>query len=271
MKLFDGHRPSAKILLLELMFVLPFFITIFGSCAHTVDYDTKQSVDTLVRVDTFHPPGPAFIRFLAILNNGSIISLYPSKTSTTPFASAQSQMTSPYIPVGTDSAFKLFASYHINSVGYLDSVSIPAEKLTPFSLTTIVLFETDGAVDTALFPFFANDSAKKVPAPAGWCYLRLVNGLADFPTPQPAMNIHLDSITGPPLFMNGTNDAPVYYQTVRNYVLVPAGNHNIFATNESDKTQLYTSAQTFESGKYYTARLTGRKQSGTDQFVIDQE
>lgn len=259
------------ILLVELVIVIPFIATLSVNCSHTVDYQTLHDTDTVVHKDTIHPKGPAFIRFLAVLDNGGAVTLYPKQGAGTPFVNALPQMTSEYIPVRNDTSFKLYATFHTNTNQFLDSLTVPADSLSPFSLTTIVLFETN-STDTALFPYFANDSAKKVNAPPGMCYIRLVNGLADFPTPQPAMNLHLDNTTSPPLFTDPSgSDASVFYQSAHNYVLIASGTHTVYATNESDKTQSYNITVDFKSGKYYTARLVGRKQNNTDMFVVDEE
>jgi hypothetical protein len=266
------HRKHIFVLLVECLFVLPFIAGVSLNCAHTVDYETVHDTDTLVHRDTLHPSGPAFLRFLAVTDNKGTISLRTSRSATAPWLVALPQMDLQYVPVRSDSSFTLFAEFNAGTFpGSLhhDSIFVPGDSLTPFSLRTIVVFQTR---DTLLFPYIVDDSMKKVVTEPGYCYIRFVNGLPDFPQPTPSVYIHLDGVNGTPVFKDaGGNDEAISYQSVRNYAKMPAGGHTLFARSVTNQDDFYTAALNFESGKFYTARLVGLKSNGTDVFVIDAE
>ncbi len=139
---------------------------------------------------------------------------------------------------------------------------------------TIVLFRTNDPGDpNRLFPIFADDSMRKVIAPHDSCYIRLINGLPDYPQPIPQVNMHIDNINAPGFFKDKATGlaSPVSFQEIRNYVLMPAGSHQIFVRSDGDITQSYSTTQQFVSGEFYTIRLSGSKTDGTDQLNIDAE
>lgn len=263
------YKRDLIILLLELFVVIPFIATLSLNCAHSVDYETLHDTDTVIHRDTIKPTGPAFIRFLAILDNGSTVVLKSSPLASSPFTTASSQIDQKYLPIRNDSPFVLYASYFtglLPGTQHFDSITIPADSLKSFSLTSILIFQTR---DSGIFPLFANDSLKKVNAPKGFCYFRFVNGLPDYPQPEPSVNIHLDNSDASPLFNNPPG--AVLYQEMRNYVLIPIGFHNVIARSEIDPTQFYSASLNFEEGHYYTARLVGIRALSTDKFIIDAE
>jgi hypothetical protein len=241
---------------------------IFSGCAHTVDYQIQHDTDTLIRHDTI--PGPAFVRFLSILNNGTVSGIILLRTNglqnTDLFTDVQQTMRKQFIPIPHDTSFFLYANYFIDaSTQKSDSIAIP--KLKSYSMTTIVIFRTTDPGDpNRLFPIFGDDSLRRQIAPKDSCYVRLINGLPDYPQPIASVNMHLDDIHAPPFFKE-----EIPYQEIRNYVLMPAGSHQIFVRSESDITQSYSASQNFLQGQFYTIKITGRHADGTDQLTIDSE
>jgi hypothetical protein len=236
-----------------------------NGCAHTVDYQIQHDTDTVIHHDTI--PGPAFLRFLSVLNNGMVS---PIITVTTrngdAFANVDKFMTNQFFPIPHDSTFYLLASY-FTDVTNKKNDSIPIPSLKPYSMTTIALFKSNEPIDpNRLSPVFADDSLRKNLAPGGSCYVRLVNGLQDYPQPFATVNMHLDDIHAAPLFKNN-----VSYKEIGNYILIPEGNHQIFLRSETDITQSYTITQQFISGQFYTIKLTGKHADQSDQISVDAE
>ena len=279
MKLFIRHKSfhdRAIILLICIVFAPMIAMSIlFGGCAHTVEYQEVRDTTSNLRHDTVS--GPALIRFIAILNNGTTSGLVALRASSSLsadlFATAGIQTTKLFNPVPHDSVFLLYANYAYGTgMTKLDSITIPSLK--SYSMTTVVLFRTTDAADpNRIFPVFADDSLRRQAAPKKFSYVRLINGLPDYPVPSPSVNLYLDDINGSPLFkdkMSGQS-SPVNFQEVRNYTLVPAGVHQVFVRSETDISQSYTTSQIFVEGQFYTIRLSGAKANGTDQLNIDAE
>jgi len=131
----------------------------------------------------------------------------------------------------------------------------------------VLLLNNDTIVTPSyLSPVFADDSLRKNLAPKDSCYIRLVNGLQDYPQPFATVNMHIDDIHSAALFKNN-----VSYKEVGNYILIPAGNHQFFIRSETDITQSYPFTQQFIAGQFYTIRLTGKHADQTDQLSVDAE
>ncbi len=266
------YRRDYLIIVAELLLVIPFIIFLNSGCAHSVDYETQHDTDTVVTNHT--PHGPAFIRFLAVLDNAGPISLKTGGLTGLQFVQVQPSMDKQYIPITSDSSMKLYATFETgtfpNFGQHFDSLSIP-NTLDSFTLTSVILFQSNVGVDTFLTPFFANDSLKNIAAPAGMCYLRLVNGISDFPSPSPSVTLYLDDLNNQPVFKdNSGNPEMVTYGELHNYVLVPAGQHTVYAAG-STKSDNLQSTGFFSQGKYYTARFVGSKANGTAKLAIDEE
>ena len=255
-----------------ILFLGLFTSVLFFGCAHTVDYSPRDTVtinhhDTVFHHDTL--TGPAFLRFITVLNEGttSPFILITMKNGDL-FTTAGNIMTNEFLTVPHDSVFYLYASYFIDaSTKKNDSIPIP--RLKSYSMTTIVLFKTTDASDpNRLSPVFVDDSVRRNLAPNDSCYIRLINGVPDYPQPFPSVNLHVDDIHAPALFKDNAS-----YQEIRNYVVMPAGNHQIYVRSETDITQSYFASQQFIAGKFYTVRLTGRHNDtpATDQLTIDSE
>ncbi|MEP7234798.1 MAG: hypothetical protein ABI778_05835, partial [Ignavibacteriota bacterium] len=245
------------------------------SCSNTVDTQTVHDTTTVIKHDTI--PGPAFVRFLAMLNNtvsSGIITLRTENPSNAIiFTEVKPEMGKQFIPIVHDSSLFLYANYFYGAnIQKFDSINIPSFK--PYTLHTIVLFRTDDPGDpNRLFPIFADDSARSKLAPKDSCYVRLINGLADYPQPTPSVNLYLDDINSQPFFKDASSGiaSPVNYQEFRNYTLMPIGDHRLYVRSQTDVAQSYFSDQHFVQGGYYTIRLSGKRSTGTDQLNIDSE
>ncbi|MFI5264085.1 MAG: hypothetical protein ACHQM6_06190 [Candidatus Kapaibacterium sp.] len=255
--------------------VMVFQLPIFTGCATTVDYQTLHDTTTLIKHDTI--PGPAFVRFLAMLNNSPASGIILLKTENPQnqvlFTAVNPEMGKQYIPIQHDSSFVLYASYFYGvGLQKIDSITIPSFK--PYSMHTIVLFRTNDPGDpNRLFPIFADDSTRRFIAPKDSCYVRFVNGLPDYPQPTPVVNMYVDDINAPAFFKDPTTGqpSPVSFQEFRNYLLMPVGSHHLFVRSPTDVTQSYSTTQIFVQGEFYTIRLSGTKSDGTDQLNIDSE
>ena len=270
-------RLSVIIIMLQSLVFIPVIIAsfFFSACSNSVQVQTVHDTDTLYRHDTI--PGPAFLRFLAILNNSKTSGIIHLKLYNTQnpdlFTDVNPEINKQFIPINHDSTIILYASYFFGTgTQKFDSITIPPRK--PYTMTTIVIFRSNDPGDpNRLFPIFADDSVRKFIAPKDSCYVRLINGLPDYPQPNPSVNMHIDDIHAPAFFKDMTTGqpSPVNFQEIRNYVLMPAGQHQIWVRSETDISQFYTSSQLFIPGQFYTIRLTGSKADGSDQLNIDSE
>ncbi|HEY6171670.1 MAG TPA: hypothetical protein VIX80_05365 [Candidatus Kapabacteria bacterium] len=265
----DRKRLASLVVLLQLFVFTPMIISSFYGCAHTVEEQTIHDTDTVLQNDTTFkvPNGAAFIRFTSYINDaGPILLKTRISNSEFLFGSSLSQTVKDYIPVRNDTSFTLYAEYYNGPTKFIDSISIPADSLSSFSLTSIALFQVSEGSEYHLSPYFANDSMKNVFPANGFCYFRLTNSLPDHPQPTPSVNAYLDDPNGTPLF-----SLPATYQEIRNYVLIPAGQHTIILKSITDGNELYRVSKLFYSGVYYSGRMVGKKELSTDQFVIDME
>ncbi len=263
------------VLVLQLVIFTPIIIGSFFGCARTVETEVLHDTDTIIQhdTDTINFDGPAWVRFINFLTKGGVIVLKTELgTSISPFANATQLMGKEFVPIRSDSALVLYTEYFIDGSPHFDSLTIPSDSLLPSSLNTISLFQVDQDGETRIAPFFANDSMKKVMAPAGKTYFRFINGIADHPQPSPSVQLYLDDPQGTPLFVDGNgNSKPVNFLELRNYILIPSGVHTIYVRKEGEATPLYQSQKTFRPRAYYTAKLTGAKSIGNDAFSIDEE
>lgn len=261
---------TSVVFALQVFIFTPMIISSFYGCAHTVEEQIIHDTDTVLQVDTTfrNPNGPAFIRLTSFISGGGPILLKTRINNIDYiFGNAIAQTVKDYVPVRNDTPFTLYAEYYNGTTKFEDSISVPADSFAANSLTSIALFQvSDGTGPSRLYPYFANDSAKKMPPGEGLAYFRLTNGLPDYPQPTPTVNGYLDDPNGTPLFT-----LPVTYQEIRNYVVIPAGQHTIYIKSSIDGQLLYTLQKTFVSELYYTGRLLGRKELGSDQFTIDTE
>jgi hypothetical protein len=261
---------TLSVIALQIFLFAPMIVSSFYGCAHTVEEQIIHDTDTVLQTDTTfrNPNGPAFIRLTSFIDGGGIILLRTRINNIDYiFGNALSQTVKDYTPVRNDTPFTLYAEYYNGTVKYEDSISIPADSFASNSLTSVALFQvSDGSGPSRLYPYFANDSLKKLPPGEGTSYFRLTNGLPDHPQPTPTVQVYLDDLNGSPLFT-----IPVTYQEIRNYIVIPSGLHTVYIKSSLDGQLLYTLQKTFVSGLYYSGRLVGRKELGSDQFTIDTE
>lgn len=263
-------RLTSLVVASQLFIFTPMIISSFYGCAHTVEEQIIHDTDTLLQIDTTfrNPNGPAFIRLTSYISGGGPILLKTRINNIDYiFGNALSQTIKDYVPVRNDTPFTLYAEYFNGTTKFEDSISIPADSFASNSLTSIALFQvSDGSGPSRLYPYFANDSLKKLPSDEGYSYFRLTNGLPDYPQPTPTVNAYVDDPNGTPLFT-----LPVTYQEIRNYIQIQEGQHTIYIKSSIDGQVLYTLQKSFVNGLYYTGRLIGRKELGSDQFTIDTE
>lgn len=263
-------RYVAFFLLVQTLIFAPMILSSFYGCAHTVEQQVIHDTDTILQMDTTFrvPQGSAFIRLTAFIDGGGPILLRTRvKGQEFLFSNALSQTVKDFIPVRNDTPFTLYAEYYNGATKLEDSISVPADSLFQFSLTSIALFQvTDGFGQSRLYPYFANDSMKNVPLGESMAYLRITNGLSDYPQPTPSVNVYVDDPNGTPIFT-----MPATYQEIRNYVVIPSGQHTIYVKSSTDGQQLYSIQKNFVGGMYYSGRLTGKKELSSDQFSIDTE
>jgi hypothetical protein len=165
------------------------------------------------------------------------------------------------IPPSTPLTYYLF----INLSTYLGSISLPS--LAVGSIITVAVFDTNqGIVQIAL----GNDSAKSTLPPPGYCYLRFVNGVPDYPSPYPQVYLDLDG-TDTSVFLSNGFDRPYGWKEISPYALIPSGQHAVNLRDAPLGNIIYTNTSQFKSGLYYTAHITGTQAAGDVIFAIDEE
>jgi len=251
--------------ILFILAVTAAFLVTVNSCTKTV----TQTVDSTVR-DTVHdtaliPVGGAALRFLSMFPK-SVSNTWDftndSDGSNTAYYSTS--VTSPYyiqIPPSTPVTYYLF----LNQSTFLGSIPLPS--LGDGSITTVAVFDTSqGIIQIAL----GNDSAKSTPPPPGYCYLRFVNGVPDYPSPQPLVYLDLDG-KDTSVFLSNGFDRPYYWKEISPYALIPSGQHAVNLRDSPLGNIIYTNTSVFQSGLYYTAHITGTQAAGNVIFAIDAE
>jgi hypothetical protein len=149
----------------------------------------------------------------------------------------------------------------------MDSITIPPFEPTEMYTCAIFGINDPESGQTKLAPGFSWDSLKVVPASEGKAYIRLINGLADYPTPSPAVTLKLKSANAEPLFAE-----PVPYSKIANYVEIPTGTYQLFlSAPEESGNILNTVTLNVAEGGYYTAMVYGRKSENTAKFAVTVE
>ena len=237
------------------------FLLLGTGCEKRVEIPVEVHDTTIVR-DTLVKPasGPAFVRFIRMPASQSQgdINLFEDRRTNLVFSTVTTFGSREYFAFKSDTSFMLHVNYYYQSQLIEDSIIIPS--LAPQSLQTVILFQPIG---TGMISTIINDSAKMSPAPQGMAYVRFLNGLSDFPQPEPILNVFLDSATTPLL------SRPVAYGDAHGYVLVPAGLHRITLRAIGTESPFRSEQQAFREGGYYTARLSGL--FGNEQFNISPE
>jgi hypothetical protein len=260
--------------MLGLVFLVT-FLALFGLTGCEKIVEVK-----VIETDTLRYPvtrkGPGFVRFVSMLPGPTdvTIALRKSSDKNSPFFTiAEDRSSSQYFPLPDSTATQIFAHFRVAGQDQVDSFWVP--WLNPGELITCALFQVNGEAPGRfrLKATFGNDSLRLRAPESGMAYLRLINGLSDYPSPQPMVNLTLKKFDGEPVFVSGgTEPSHVGFAEFHNYVQVPAGLTHVFVKAKEDPTPLYTpTAFDFREGGYYTARLVGTRASGSDRFMIDTE
>ena len=223
------------------------FTLSLGSCTKTVTETVYVPVHDTTR-------GPALLRFISMLPNDQAVHIKTVNDPAAPSAFDARSTSSPfYLPLVPDSAVVYYLFTDFTS----SYASVPIPNLPANSINTCCLFKDSSQ---AMF-WIANDSMKLHAAPAGQCYIRFVNGVANYPASGPTLFLDLDTF-GHSAFSDTTGNhgvpvaQPVQYGMMNNYSLIPAGSHLVFV--RADQTQLLTTPiEGFQAGAYYTARVYG--------------
>lgn len=255
--------PTAIGLLLLLLFIAFFGLT---GCEKIVEVE-KTIYDTVTVHDTTEvPKGPAYVRFVSMLPDrtaGVALSL-SSGSNSEPFALAGDRSRNEFIPVKAREGLRLYATYYRGSTKLTDSILLP--PFEPTQLYTCAIFGIEDIENgtMTLEPHFSWDSLKTVPASQGKAYLRLLNGLADFPVPSPEVNVKLKSVSDSVLF-----PVDVKYREIANYVEIPVGAYQVYLTAPGESGSILNTATiNANQGSYYSAMVFGRKSDGTAKFQV---
>jgi hypothetical protein len=242
------------------------FLVTVNSCTKTVTQTVDSTFRDTVRDTAIVPAGGAALRFISMFPTSIANSMdLTTDSGGSNRAYYTTNVTSPYyiqVPPSTPLTYYLF----INQSTYLGPISLPS--LAAGSITTVAVFDTNqGTVQIAL----GNDSAKSTSPPAGYCYLRFVNGVPDYPSPQPLVYLDLDG-TDTSVFLSNGFDRPYYFKEISPYSLIPSGTHTVnLREDRALGNIIYTINSTFQSGLYYTAHITGTQAAGNVVFAIDAE
>lgn len=233
----------------------------------TTIVDTVHVKDTIDHHDTV-TTGPAFVRFIAFLNNSQTVVLKREVGSLfIPFTSVASQSSRQYLPIRGDTVLNLQGSF-FDSTKLIDGQNFLIPQIGAGTLVTVALFQVPGP---SLVEVFKSDPIP--PPPSGFGYLRVINACADFPTPHPTVEAYLDDLSNPALFNEPSSTTPKFisYQDMSDYVLVPVGSHSLLLKGQLGTVPDYTAPLNVTDGGYYTARLIGTRTAGNDRLIIDTE
>ncbi len=201
--------------------------------------------------------GPALLRFISMLPSDQtvFIKMVQDPNAPAPFT-ARSASQPLYMPVTPDSAVVYYL--YKNSSEFYGTVPMPT--LPTNSLNTVALFKD--SINSTFF--ISNDSMKLRHAPTGKCYIRFINGVANYPAIGPTLFLDLDSLGHSPFVdkpaVTGTPQAvPVQYGTMNDYTLIPSGAHQtiVRAGQEQLTVGRMPGLQAFDAGGYYTVRISG--------------
>ncbi len=233
-----------------------------NSCTKTVE---TTKVDSLTVVDSVRDTvGRAWIRFVSMFpgNVATLINLY--QADSTPFTTARNSCPNTYIPIRPDTSSTFYAN--IPSLGGYKLVPIPPLRQT---MNTYGLFLLTNGVDSSLELVRSYDSEKFTPPPPGYCYFRMINGIADAEGP---FFVDTGAVGNSLFFANGKPQSiPAFNFSY--YALIPAGEHTFYLRIDDPSNPQppvpFQTVQLCESGAYYTLRATGPMATGT--IGIDQE
>ena len=229
-------------------------MVLLSSCTKTV----VETVPGPTVYDTLH--GPTLMRFLSMSPDARPIYLKRSREGSAPIFLTAPAASYPQYAVVPDTGAMFYLFRTINTC--YDSVPVPAYH-TFNSLHTVALFR-DSLTDRFAI---SDDSAKLHPAPAAKCYIRFVNGIAQYPPAAPQLYLDLD-VLGQSPFLDGGQPVPVAWGSLNDYTLIPAGIHTVFV--RAEQKSLGSTSQQFMPGSYYTVRACGQYPP-TLQVAIDED
>ena len=247
------------------------FIAAFGltGCEKIVEVE-KTVYDTLTVHDTVAiPTGPAYVRFVSLLpdrGNANILLFNGPTESSAPFGLAGSQSKNEFIPVPARAGKTVYAIYYRGNVKTLDSIIIPPLEPTNLYTGAVFMSEDPDNGTARLAPRFSWDTLKMVPAGEGRAYLRLINGLADFPVPAPRVNLHITSAVDSAIFPE-----PVDFRSIANYIEVPVGNYQLYLSAPGEPGHFLAATMSAVQGGYYTAMVHGKKADNTLRLEVTRE
>ena len=131
------------------------------------------------------------------------------------------------------------------------------------TMNTFALFLSVSGNDSIFNPFRNIDSEKFTSPLPGYCYIRLINGVADAAGP---LFVDLDTV-GHPISFPPKQTPSVPNNTMSNYTLIPSGQHTIFLRvdnpNDPNPQVPFSKNFHFADGGYYTVNATGSVVGGT--------
>lgn len=244
---------------------------LLGSCTKTETVvETKTVHDTIVAP---LPRGPAWVRFISMLPEAGTVTLWTDAAKfNPPLANALTYSTMSFVPIDDSVGVTLYPDYYVNSVRYLDSINIGVRP--PYSLSTVALYVRENHDGTnRINAVVVDDSARIQPPPPHMCYVRFLNGMADYPS-QPYLFLGYDNAKNSVWHDGTTPIGALATNDVLNYTLLQTGagstQHKLYATTY-DGEIVDSVTRNFTEGHYYTVRVWGRKSNQTNRMSVDEE
>ncbi len=231
----------------------------FADCTNTV-------VETVIVHDTI-PSGPAMVRFISMMSDGSDFNLKLTSSVDAPvFASTLTVSKTTYLPLVPDSDVHYYC-FSAKTGKLLDSIPIAGSVLKDASVNSFALFYHDSTPTSPPRMQFAgggnNDSGKYRPVHQGYAKLRLINGVRSYPASRAIVNIDIDTVTN--------TLTAVAEPEMSDYMPVQTGNHKLIISDIETQEVLWSGFQIFDQGGFYTARYIGVHGDTTrpDRLIVD--
>lgn len=235
-----------------------------NSCTKTIVqtntvFDTLHRTDTLQSMDTLRDTaGLGWIRFVSMFPGATPPTIFISKTpGGSAFSFGTTPVTGTFLPLRPDTSYTFYLSSP-NLPGWSSTLDIPPLGSTINTYALFLIISPNGK-DSTMHPFWSIDSEKLTPPPAGYCYVRCIDGIPD----GDQYKLDLDSV------YNDLTD--IQNLQITRYVLIKAGEHTVlFRTIGTANTPLQKPGN-FQDGAYYTVRANGSFGDHSEQLTIDQE
>ncbi len=228
------------------------FIVSINSCTKTV---VQTNVDSLTIVDSIRDTlGLGLVRFVSMFPQGasSFINIYEGKdTVGIPLTVASNSCPNSYIPVSPNISTNFYAYVPVLNGNQFMPLAAPRH-----TMNTVAMFLSTNSQDSNFNYVVNTDSEKFTPPPPGYCYIRLINGIADAVLP---FYVDLDTV-GQSIFYSGSVPQSIPPFSFSYYALIPAGQHTIFLRTEDSfhpRQVAYQFSQQCEDGGYYTIEAIG--------------